>query len=184
VDVGTGEVDTEACAGCVELSKRIAVMAGKITRLENEEQERLGTAADASQIMEVLRFHKQLHGGNIYRGKAAWKAVKARFADVDAETDEPAFTVLHLRAASMGLKLDEFFGPKRMGAAWLFHDPDRVQKCGHLRLDHERERPELDLFDPPCDVHGCCCVAFDDWDWRIEIAKLGDVALRERLLGP
>jgi hypothetical protein len=209
-------VSENVCPNCVELGKELAKKARENTRLRNEEAERLGKASDSKQILDVLTYHKTLHGGRIYRGKAAWKAVKAMFAVVDAETDRPAFTVDHLRAASLGLKLDDYFGPKRMGAAWLYADPDRVQKfigncvtfkrdtgvsaleivdelgrpglerlaarcdcCGHLRLDHERERPELDLWDPPCAVHGCGCPGFEDFDWRVTV-RLAELE-RERV---
>lgn len=202
---GHGEYVGEACHACIAKDEKLAAQSRELTRLRNEETERLGLAADASSIMVVLTFHKKLFGGKIVRGKAAWKNVKARFADIDAETGEPAFTVRHLNAASLGLSLSKWHRQhKKTGAAWLFEDPDRVQEhistctsfrrevgvsaleivdelmgpglaklaarceCGHLRLDHERERPELDLLDPPCAVHGCSCEGFDDFVWRVD----------------
>lgn len=206
----TGET-REACHACVAKDEKLASQARELQRFRNEETERLGLAPDAAQIMEVLTFHRQLLGGRVIRGKAAWKAVKGRFADIDAETDKPAFTVLHLKAAVVGLSLSRWHREhKKTGAAWLFADPDRVQEfigacvafkrttgesaleivdelmgpglvrlaahcsdCGHMLLDHERQRPELDLWDPPCAVHGCACGGWDDRDWRDELWLAG-----------
>jgi hypothetical protein len=55
----------------------------------------------------------------------------------------------------------------------------RCDCCSHARLDHERERPELDLFDPPCAVHGCACPGFEDFDWRVTV-RLAELE-RERV---
>jgi hypothetical protein len=204
-----GQLVGEGCSGCLELAKKISVMAGKITRLENEQTERLGLAADAPLIMDVLQHHKRVLSprSRIVRGGPAWKNVKARLLDVDAETEKPAFTVLHLKAAIVGLSMSDWHRQRgKVQAAWLFENPDRVQEfianatsfkrdtgvsaldivdelgrggfeklaarcdcCGHLRLDHERERPELDLWDPPCAVHGCSCPGFEDFDWRVTV---------------
>lgn len=207
-----GQLVGEGCQGCVRHSKTIASLEGELTKLRNEEDERLGLAPDAGRIMEVLRFHKQMLAphAKIVRGKAAWKAVKEILAATDAETNRPAFTVLHCKAAIVGLSLSAWHREhKKTSAAFLFSDPDRVQEhiatcvtfkreygtsaleivdelggpglaklavrctCGHLRLDHERETPELEIWDPPCSVHGCACEGFDDWDHRVEMAKRG-----------
>jgi hypothetical protein len=32
-----------------------------------------------------------------------------------------------------------------------------VCDCGHIRLDHEKERPAEELWNPPCGMHGCSC---------------------------
>lgn len=54
--------------------------------------------------------------------------------------------------------------------------------CGHLRLDHERENPAEELFDPPCAVHGCVCEGFDSFDHEIELWKAQqDRKARERM---
>lgn len=208
VDSHTGEA-TEVCHACMAKDKMLASQARKITLLENAEQERLGLAPDAPQIMEVLQYHKRMltpRGGRIVRGGPAWKNVKARLMDVDAETEELAFSVLHLKAAVVGLWLSDWHrAHRKVGAAWLFSDPDRVQEflapviafkrdtgtsalyiidvlgrpglekwaeecdcCGHLRLEHERENPTEELWDPPCAVHGCACPGWSDsLEWRI-----------------
>ncbi len=136
-----GELVGEACLGCVELSKKLANLARENTRLRNEEQERLGLAADAKTILDILQHHKRLFPGTrIIRGKTAWKNVRARLADVDAETNGPAFTPLHLKAAAMGLKLSEWHvSRKKTGAAWLYEDPDRVQHFIAQTVEFKRE---------------------------------------------
>jgi hypothetical protein len=195
VNATTGEAE-DACSGCQALLEKVSALKAENTRLKNAEEERLGLAPDAGRIMEVLTFHKRLLSPRwkIVRGKAAWKAVKERLADMDGETNLPAFTVLHLKAASVGVSMDEWNRREKLtSAAWLFAEPDRVQRyidnsvcfkrefgtsaleivdrlgrggferladlcdCGHIRLEHEKERPELELWDPPCGVHGCTC---------------------------
>ncbi len=207
VDTASG-VAEEACPGCQRLLKTVATMERENTRLRNAEQERLGLAPDAPQIMEVLVFHKQLLSPRwkIVRGKAAWKAVKERLSEIDAETERPAFTVLHLKAASVGVSMDDWNRRERLtSAAWLFAEPDRVQRyidncvtfkretgvsaleiidvlgrggfeilaapcgcCGHIRAEHEGDRPVEGLWSPPCLVHGCACVGWEsDRTWEI-----------------
>lgn len=126
----SGEVIQEdVCPNCVELAKEVAKKAREITRLKNAEAERLGLAADAKTIRDVLEHHKRLFPGTkIITGKKAWKAVKARLADVD-ENGEPAFTALALKAAAMGLKMGRAgeFADRPHGAAWLYEDEERVQ---------------------------------------------------------
>lgn len=209
VNTDTGEAQ-QACSGCIALLAKVSTLQGDLTRLRNAEEERLGMAADAGAIMRVLVHHKKLLApktGRIIRGKAAWKAVKARLADTDAETGEPAFTELALNAASVGLSLSRWHREhKKTGAAWLFDDPDRVLEfiatcvtfkrdtgtsaleivdalmgpglaklaarcadCGHTRLDHEKDHPELDLWTPACGVHGCACMGWDDSNYRAEL---------------
>lgn len=130
----SGEIVGETDALILELNKRIATLAAENTRLKNEAAEREGTGLHAKDIEEVLRFHKQVFpGGKIVRNGPAWKNVKARLRDVDAETDRPAFTVLSLKAAVVGLSMSGWHREHRKtGAAFLFDNPDRVQEfIGH-----------------------------------------------------
>jgi hypothetical protein len=124
-----GELVGEGCAGCLELTKELTKYARENTRLKNAEAERLGLAADAPTIRDILQHHKRLFPGTkIITGKAAWKAVRARLADVD-ENGDRAFTLIALKAAAMGLKLGRTgeFADRPHGAAWLYGDEERVQ---------------------------------------------------------
>lgn len=206
VDTASGEA-TQACSGCQALLEKVSSLKRENTLLKNAEEERTSLTLDSKPVMEVLQFHKRLFGGQIFKGKAAWKAVQKILQLTDAETGEPAFTVLHLNAASVGLSLSRWHREHRKtGAAFLFADPDRVQEfiatcvefkretgtsaleivdalmgpglaklaarcgdCGHTRLDHERDHPELDLWTPPCSVHGCACGGWDDSNYRAEL---------------
>ena len=209
VDSQTGQVDETVCLGCVELSKKVAHLAGELTKLRNQQLEVERRHPLDAQIMDVCTFHKRLLSPNwkIVRNKGAYKDVGDRLRDIDAETGQPAFSVLHLRAASVGMSMSEWCRSRKIrSASWLFGSTRHVQWmleemtafkqtvgtsalqivdelgkpgleklaarcdcCGHLRLDHERERPELDLWDPPCAVHGCACPGFDDFDWRVQV---------------
>jgi hypothetical protein len=205
-----GEVAAEdVCLGCVELSKKIAHLSGELTKLRNQQEQVERRDPLDGQVLEVCVFHKQLLSPTwkIVRKKGAYNDVRDRLRDVDAETGGPAFTPLHLKAASVGLSINDWArGRSIKSASWLFGKTAHVQWmldtavqfkrelgtsalrivdelgrpgleklaascscCSHLRLDHERERPELDLWDPPCAVHGCACPGFDDFDWRVRV---------------
>lgn len=51
--------------------------------------------------------------------------------------------------------------------------------CGHLRLDHEKENPVEELWNPACTVHGCACPGFEDFNWQVLVRM--DELERERL---
>lgn len=124
------------------MSKKIANLGTENTRLRNEEQERLGLAADAPTIMGILEHHKRLFPGTkIIRGKAAWKAVKARLAEIEAGPEGPAFTPLDLKAAAVGLKLSRTGAraDRPHGAAWLYDDAERVQYFRGVCVTFKRE---------------------------------------------
>jgi hypothetical protein len=204
-----GEVAAEdVCLGCVELSKKIAHLSGELTKLRNQQEQVERRDPLDAQIMDVCLFHKRLlsPGWKVVRKRGAYKDVRDRLMDVDAETGRPAFTPLYLKAATVGMSISPWVRDRGIrSASWLFGTTRHVEWmleevtefkrttgasalsivdelgrpgleklaarcscCGHLRLDHERERPELDLWDPPCGVHGCACDGFDDFDWRVE----------------
>ena len=208
VDTTTGEA-TDACLACVEKDRRLAQLSRKVTELQNLADKIERRHPLDAQIMEVCLFHKQLLSPTwkIVRMRGAYKDVGDRLRDIDAETGEPAWTPLHLRAASVGMSMSEWCRQRGIrSASWLFGSTRHVQWmleetigfkramgtsaleivdqlgrpgleklaavcdcCGHLRLDHEKERPELDLFDPPCAVHGCACPGWQDFDWRVRV---------------
>lgn len=218
---GHGEMVGEQCGACAEKDVRLGQLRRKISELENEAEARVERRHPLdAQIMEVCVFHKRLLSPRwtIVRNKGAYKDVGDRLRDTDAETGQPAFTVLHLRAASVGMSMCEWTrGRGIKSASWLFGSTRHVQWmleeaisfkrdtgtsaleivdelggpglaklaarcdcCGHLRLDHERERPELELFDPPCAVHGCACPGFEDFAWRVQV-RMAELE-RERAL--
>lgn len=206
-------VGEDVCLGCVELSKKIAHLSGELTKLRNEQERAERRDPLDGQVMEVCTFHKRLLSPTwkIVRKKGAYKDVRDRLMDLDAETGQPAFTVRHLQAATVGLSICEWTRQRKIrSASWLFGQTAHVQwmideaigfkrsngtsaltivdelgrgglerlaercECGHIRLEHEKERPELDLFDPPCAVHGCDCVGWSEaldsriWRWVAE----------------
>lgn len=209
---------TPQCAQCLALLRNldrqegiIATKQREIDELRHTKKDLLSTTELAGDIMDVLKFHKRIlsPSAKIHRGGPAWKNVKDRFEDTDAETGFLSFTKKDLLGAVVGLwTVDSEDGWYRkhgkIGAKFLFGSADRVEEfldpvraldrkigtsaleivdelmgeglawlavrceCGHLRLDHERERPELGTVQPPCAVHGCACTGFDDFTWRSE----------------
>jgi len=84
---GQGEMVGEACPGCIRKDKELNRTYRKIEELRAAEQERLGLAADAKTIRDVLQHHKKLFPDTrIITGKKAWKCVRDRLADVKQPT--------------------------------------------------------------------------------------------------
>jgi hypothetical protein len=125
-------------------------MARTITQLENEKAEKVHPLD--KQIMAVCTFHKQLLSPTwkILRNRGAYNDVKACLGFTDAETGQPAYTPLHLKAASVGMSMDDWC--RREGvrsASWLFSDVDRVDRMLQhaIRFKRERGMSALELID-------------------------------------
>lgn len=207
VDVHGEVVNADVCHGCIELSKKVAHLAGENTKLRREEEKRKLETPASKQIVEVLEYWRPLcmPRAKIVVGSERWQKTKARLEDKTIE-GELAYTPLHLKAAVVGAKLS----PEHVANGWLdavtiFRDSTTVDKhiarcvtfkretgssaleivdelmgpglaklaarctCGHLRLDHERENPMLEIWDPPCAVHGCACTGWDSWEHEIDL---------------
>jgi hypothetical protein len=162
-----GELVGEACPGCIQGAKERAQLARKITQLENEKAEKVHPLD--KDIMAVCTFHKQLLSPTwkILRNRGAYNDVKACLGFTDAETGQPAYTPLHLKAASVGMSMDDWC--RREGvrsASWLFSDVDRVDRMlqhaitfkrdvgvSALEIVDELGRPGLERLAARCD---CC----------------------------
>jgi hypothetical protein len=124
-----GQLVGEGCPGCVEHSKTIGKLSRKISELENGKAEKIHPLD--KQIMDVCVFHKQLLSPTwkIVRNKGAYNDVKTCLAYVDAETGRPAYTPRHLKAASVGMSMDEWCREQDVkSASWLFSDVDAGQR--------------------------------------------------------
>lgn len=141
VDTETGET-TSQCAQCLTLLRQldrqediIARKQREIDELRHAKKDLLATTDLAGDIMDVLKLHKRLlsPSATIHRCGPAWKAIKDRLEDTDAVTGRPAFTKRHLQGAIVGLWVTDaedgwYRAHGKIGAAWLFANPDRVQQ--------------------------------------------------------
>jgi len=133
VDTITGEVQ-DTCGHCTELERDLRVKRGQITKLKNENRRLAGLEPEADKVLEVLTYWRDTvrPRASIIIGSDSWKAVKARLTDTDVTTGQPAFTVLSLKAAVVGLTLDEWhMDPRarhRRDLNLAFSSSDKVTK--------------------------------------------------------
>lgn len=140
VDNESGEIFTTREQNMLKTIDRLENLVARkereIQELRFEKKQELEASELGGQILDVLRNHKRtVNGGRggIVRGGPAWKAVKDRLQDTDAETGRLVFTARHLQGASVGLWLVDsedgwYRRHGKTGAAFLFANADRVQQ--------------------------------------------------------
>lgn len=108
------------------LKRENASLAGRLTKARNENAQLQGIEPGHKQVLEVLEFWRRtiMPTAKITVGSDRWKAVRTLLKVQDAETGEPAYTVLSLKAAAVGVKLSEWHVKNRqMDATTIYRDP-------------------------------------------------------------
>lgn len=115
VNQETGEV-SEGCPECADkddqiegLKTRVASLAGTNTRIKREHAELDAVAPNRDEILEVMAYWRVTicPGAKVTASSKGWRTVKARLAEPDEETGRQ-FTVLELKAAVVGMTLDQW----------------------------------------------------------------------------
>lgn len=155
-DAVTGEKISDVCLGCVDKMKKLDQAWRRNDSLSKELADERGEEGVAADVREVLEYWRGLcmPGAKLVVRSERWEKVRKLLSAKDVSTKKPAYTVLALKAAVVGAKLDPFLTGedprkraenggkvvKHLDAVTIFRDPATVDRHINRLRDFRAER--------------------------------------------